>query len=651
MSMQDDRSSKDLVPGRKASPPAQPTVAKRKFLARNPDGPRVPPADGDIQSNFCRNINCENFGIPPLAKITRGRTMKGEKRIADGYRIIGNNQGGQTLLCAKCSQSSSLKSNTGIREELNRISEYLAGRDASCPNPQCSNHGFHVHRHRKSYLSHGRTNAGSPRWRCKACGRVFSERKTNREQSKPHKNALIFRMLVNKGSIRGISRVVDVTPQTVYDKVDFIHRQCLALLAERENRIASLRIPRLYISSDRQDYTLNWASRKDRKNAQLTAVASADNRSGYVFGMNVNFEPDVDLERLEALAIVAGDFDKREPSFRRYARYWTTPDYDLAKTQDPKRVHPARSDTGSVTQDIRDGYKEMAAIPDPEAKERAPETTKLPPEGAQLHFEYTVHAHFRLLKKMLGDVGKIRFFTDQDDTLRAGCISTFVEEMRQGRVDAFFVKIDKGLNVDQRRQLALESKKKFDELRIAWGQPEMSSWRIRVKLLEEAIMKPARFFSPRDRWVIYPESTMAEPLKAICWLTDRIDCSVPVRQMAFVYARASLHVIDRYFMQIRRLLMALERPIHTPSNDGRVWRGYSPYDPARIQQLLDIHRAYYNFVKVGKDGKTPAMRLGLARGPVRLEDILYSNGFRAHPKSRRPGRKKESPQPNGERVS
>ena len=99
--------------------------------------------------------------------------------------------------------------------------------------------------------------------------------------------------------------------------------------------------------------------------------------------------------------------------------------------------------------------------------------------------------------------------------------------------------------------------------------------------------------------------------------------------MAIVYARASLHTVDRYFMQLRRLLMALERPIHTPSNDGRVWRGYSHYNPARIQQLLDIYRIYYNFVKKGEDGFTPAMRLGLAKGVIRIEDILYFDGPRS----------------------
>src|SRR3546814_7354819 len=67
--------------------------------------------------------------------------------------------------------------------------------------------------------------------------------------------------------------------------------------------------------------------------------------------------------------------------------------------------------------------------------------------------------------------------------------------------------------------------------------------------------------------------------------------------------RASLHAIDRFFMQIRRLIMMLERPISTPSNDGRVWRGYSAYNPRIIQKLLDIYRVYYNYVAVGEEDR------------------------------------------------
>jgi hypothetical protein len=62
--------------------------------------------------------------------------------------------------------------------------------------------------------------------------------------------------------------------------------------------------------------------------------------------------------------------------------------------------------------------------------------------------------------------------------------------------------------------------------------------------------------------------------------------------------------------------------------------GYSPYNPTIIQKLLDIFRVHYNYCKPeekarkGRDGKplprrTPAMKLGMAKGLVRIEDILY----------------------------
>ena len=115
----------------------------------------------------------------------------------------------------------------------------------------------------------------------------------------------------------------------------------------------------------------------------------------------------------------------------------------------------------------------------------------------------------------------------------------------------------------------------------------------------------------RDRWVGFPEATMAEPDKAVCYLTDRSDYGL-IRK-AYIFARASLHGIDRYFMQLRRRAMSLERPVATPSNLGRVWYGYSPYNPRIIQKLLHIYRAYYNYVEPGADKKAPATRLGMAK--------------------------------------
>lgn len=42
-----------------------------------------------------------------------------------------------------------------------------------------------------------------------------------------------------------------------------------------------------------------------------------------------------------------------------------------------------------------------------------------------------------------------------------------------------------------------------------------------------------------------------------------------------------------------------------------------------VANTLVIYRAYFNFIAKGQDGKTPAMRIGLAKGPIRFEDVFY----------------------------
>jgi hypothetical protein len=93
--------------------------------------------------------------------------------------------------------------------------------------------------------------------------------------------------------------------------------------------------------------------------------------------------------------------------------------------------------------------------------------------------------------------------------------------------------------------------------------------------------------------------------------------------LGFIYMRASLHGIDRFFMQCRRMVMMPERPIPSASNAGKVWHGYTAYNPKILQKLLDIYRVYFNYCAASEGGKTPAMRLGLAKGTVDVEKIIY----------------------------
>src|SRR5512136_340377 len=70
--------------------------------------------------------------------------------------------------------------------------------------------------------------------------------------------------------------------------------------------------------------------------------------------------------------------------------------------------------------------------------------------------------------------------------------------------------------------------------------------------------------------------------------------------LAWLYNKASLHAIDRFFMQVRRRLSLLERPISSSASLGRSWFGYGPYKPVVVGKLLHIFRVFYNFVEVGK---------------------------------------------------
>ncbi|GLR77397.1 hypothetical protein HUE56_30405 (plasmid) [Azospirillum oryzae] len=117
---------------------------------------------------------------------------------------------------------------------------------------------------------------------------------------------------------------------------------------------------------------------------------------------------------------------------------------------------------------------------------------------------------------------------------------------------------------------------------------------------------------------------MAEPEKKVVLLTDLNGYGVDtLDHLAHLFNRASLHAIDRFFMLVRRRLRLLERPIAPTRRARRVWHGYAPYDPAMVGKCLDIFRVWYNWCFTGEDGLTPAEHLGVAKGKVRMEDIVY----------------------------
>jgi len=574
--------------------------------------PRIPLNIDGIQVNFCKNPACENYGVPASSqKQHRGRNAR---LTGDVYTVVSSGKGIPMLRCHKCGEYPTLKSNQGIADEIQRMMRQFEQKKPRCPVQSCSNHNVSIDAGKEYYSAFGKTSGGSQRFKCKACGKVFTVSKSTARQRASHKNKTIFSLLMNKVPFKRICEIADVHPKTIYDKIDFIYKQCLAFVADREQRLLGKKsISRLYVSVDQQDYVVNWTKRSDKRNTMLSAVGSADNKTGYVFGMHLNYDALLDADSIEADAIAEDDYNTQRP-FRKYARLWLQGDYDDAVNRSTSRKLAA-----GLNNEIEAEYSEATSRDDVEVSESTNATNRLPAKGVQVHAEYTLYGHFFYLHKLFGSVEKIRFFLDQDSGMRAACLAAFQPRIANRICDAFYVRINKELTVDEKRHALSDARKVFQSMQKA--NPTLSDNEVKLLLIKERMANMAEIGKWKDRWLIHPFPNMSEPEKAICYLTDYSDYDAD--HQAWLYNKASMHGIDCFFMQVRRRLSLLERPIKTASKTGRTWHGYSPYNPAVIAKLLGIFRVYYSYCLAGKDKKTPAMRIGLAKGIVPLEDIIY----------------------------
>lgn len=582
-------------------------------------GPRIPDSADGIQVNFCKNPLCLNYGRPASQEIQPRGVASNRVRDAYTLRVSADSERKVQLICNLCSETLPLKSNAAILEEYSRLTAYLVPvQEATCPSVSCQNYNVGVSTP-KTYQSFGVTSTGAKRYRCGGCGKTFSvsSNPTSRQRF-ADKNIDVFRFLVNKVPLKRICELASVSMDTLYRKIDFIHQQCLIFAAAKESQLPELPIRRLYLSVDRQDHVINWKQADDKRNIVLSALGTAENKSGYVFGIHVNFDAGIDGAKVELDAMEIGDNDTPAP-FRKYARIWLEQDYQNSLARSDRK----RRDKKRLIEGVQDGYDAVATRDDVESPDCFTVETRLPFYGLQVHSEYTLYAHFRFLYQLFHNVEKVRFFLDQESGIRAACLSAFASEVLEKRCDAFYVRVNKDLTINEKRRLKANAQKEMDKLRDA--DPilaEMSDQDLRLIIIKERMQELVGIGKWNDRWLFYPFPDMSEPQKAICWLTDLHDRAYDEDHLARLYSKATLHGIDRFFMQARRRLSLLERPIASASNEGRKWHGYSPYNPAIVAKVLEIFRVFYNYAEVGADKCTPAMRLGLADTPATMEEIL-----------------------------
>jgi transposase-like protein len=572
--------------------------------------PKVPPAVSGIQYNFCKNNQCSQFGQIPS-------DLPNKRGAIGAYSFTAGGKKYPLLKCNACSESPPLKSNLGINHEINRISAYLKPKEMiACPNADCDNHTVALGT-KKVYRSFGTTKGGAPRYQCALCHKTFSIPKPTQYQHDTHHNQMIFKMLVNKVPLNRIVAILGIHWEVLYNRIDFIHRQCLNFVADREARLKDLPIKRLYLSLDHQDHLVNWTERHDKRNVNLSCIASADNTTGYVFGIHPNFDMTVDREAVEADAMACGDTTLPLPH-RKYAHFWLADDYAVAASKRARQ----RLLGGTLANQIADTYAESASRDDVEIFDDKTKEQKLPDYGMQVHAEYTMIAHFHFLKRLMGKVDKWRFFMDQDSGIRSAFLSAFIQEVKEHDAEGFYVRIAKELSVDAKRALLNQSNREFKQLMAQ--HPSLSENEVKLYILKQRIANMSVIDQWKDLWVQHPVPNMGEADKAMCWLTPHTEFDED--HIARLYNKASLHGIDAFFEKVRRRIAMLERPTHSSSSYGRTWSGYAAYNPGQVVKLLEIFRVVHNYIDTRKTNgvlSTPAMRLGLAKAPLDYGDVIY----------------------------
>ena len=319
-----------------------------------------------------------------------------------------------------------MKSNTSILAEIERFIRIGGLRtleeESACRNSECENYGCAIASNRSRYQKRGRSGGGGQYYRCKGCGHFLLLSEPVRLHKRNRGVALdVFSRIVNKAPMRCTVRGAKLNANgDYYSILRFIHSRCRAYSGAVDRALIDgrLRLPsELNIEADAQVYTLNWISRLDRRNVELSCYCSVDSASRFAFGMHSNFDPRVDPFDINAEAAERGDLEIPE-AFRLHAHYWLAGDELGAGRAMSRSV----LDRDSLLAQIQTLYTQAASRKDVENIElqQLDNAYKTPflRDGLQVHMPYTAYAHWFLLHRILTgwrgeDPGERRYRLDE----------------------------------------------------------------------------------------------------------------------------------------------------------------------------------------------------------------------------------------------
>ena len=295
--------------------------------------------------------------------------------------------------------------------------------------------------------------------------------------------------------------------------------------------------------------------------------------------------------------VASGDF-QLDRCFRKQGRLWSQSEF--------------KEYLDKITRDI------------PLGPEEAPEVAlglQLPHSGAPVRQDIQQFAHALTVKRLLGK-SELRFVfvLDRDPGLAAAFLAAFMPEVKAKRADVLIIAFDKHQINDARNRLVAEGRKVLAaDTGLKLAELDAMERKPFEQQVDAAIEQRLSAFRPREIFM-WPYHTKSEPGRMIQLLTDRIDFD-PARR-ARLMRLATLRSVDAYFHKVRSNIRATARAAATPSGNGQTWDRYYLYKPEMLEKIIEIYRFTRNWMGSRQTKKTPAMKLGLARGKIYERDLF-----------------------------
>ena len=291
----------------------------------------LPGGEHTVQVNHCKMPACKNFGVPARTEWPKTRR---HKDADPNYHAIKGRTSGPIIICKACEERPPIKSNDGIVAEVQRLSEesgvWTLEESTGCHNEDCVNHDQPIAFHRTEYRKRGKTKNGKGQYyECKECRSITLVSDPVRLRGNERFAVGLLSRLANKSPAKGCIRGLGLkSGQAYYRILDFLVRRCRSYSGRVDRALIDgrLHLPAdLKVECDTQTYQMNWVSRMDRRNVELSTYCTVDSDSGFIFGLHSNFDGRVDPFKVNMEYLQRGESDVPEP-YRKYSQYWLVGD-------------------------------------------------------------------------------------------------------------------------------------------------------------------------------------------------------------------------------------------------------------------------------------------------------------------------------------